>query len=330
MVEVFMERDATIYREIEGNEIKKESNGSRLNKMKYKFIEVNKKEAEILGATAIIEFAAFNGFKNIISIKKIGERKPYIKRNEKLYVLTNSLEMDKFKLKTIEEGLCFAEVLAKFHRATEGYIPPQGIKLCVYWGRKMEKYRISLLRFEKYIEFLSNKKDLNDFEEYVMKCSGALLKTAITAMKRLKTLSYLKALENSMKNKEVCLNSISSNTAVIGERRVIVKDIYSIGYNMVEEDIGALIKRILEETGDENAFREIVDKYKENRELSDSSEEIIRALVSYPYEPIKIILKYNKKSKHIIEEGAQISFRMKEKLEKYIKKQLRTVVLEGD
>lgn len=325
-----MERDAIICREIELNEIKRESNSYKLNKMKYKFVQVNKKESEILEATAIIEFAAFNGFKNIISIKKIGDKKPYIKRNDKLYVLTNSSEMGKFKLKTIEDGLCLVEVLSRFHNATEGYIPPQGIKLSVNWGRKMEKYRISLLRFEKYIEVLSNKKALNEFEEYTMKYSGALLKTAKAAMRRLKTLGYLKALENSMKSKEVCLNSMSNNTFVVSESRVIIKDIYSIGYNMAEEDIGALIKRILEETGDENAFREIVDKYKENRGLSDNSEEIIKALVSYPYEPIKIILKYNKRSKHILEEDTLETFTIKEKLEKCIKKQLRTVVLEGD
>jgi CotS family spore coat protein len=252
------------------------------------------KESEIIASAAIIDHALQRGFTNIISIKRSVEGKPYIKKEGRLLVLYQDFENNKLSLNSIENGLLFVEYLAKFHNAAEGFIPPTGVKVRVDWGRGMEKYRTLICRLEKYIDYINEKERLNRFEEYTKPYVNDLLKRAKQSMKILRSAKYLMALEKSMKRKEICLNGISQNTAVIkGEEALIVK-IFEMGYNMTEEDTAALIKKLIEETGDKTMFNSILERYGEFREVNNVSRDIIKALISYPVDSIKIIGKYLK------------------------------------
>jgi len=113
-------------------------------------------------------------------------------------------------------------------------------------------------------------------------------------MKVLRSLDYLNALESSMKRKEICLNSISNYTARVEENRVVIVKVFDMGYNMTEEDVASLIKKAIEECKEKEAFNDVIERYEEYRWLEDKSINIIRALVSYPYDSIKAIIRYTK------------------------------------
>jgi hypothetical protein len=98
-----------------------------------------------------------------------------------------------------------------------------------------------------------------------------------------------------MRSKEVCLNKISNNTAVIFNDEIILKKVFDMGYNMAEEDIALLVKKIIEETSDLKACDLIFEGYTSVRNLGDNSSAIIKAVAAFPEDTLKIIDKYFKK-----------------------------------
>lgn len=308
---------------------RKEPHVFKLSKTKYSLKRVDKREWEVMSTAAVLDYVLDRGFKDIAFMKKAGDFKPYIKRGEELYVMMSMTLGQKLRLKTEDNGLMLTELLGRFHNAAEGFIQPPGIKLPVLWGKRMERLRMSTSRLEKYINFIKDKEEMNEFEEYTQKFTEMLLKRARASMKILKSLGYLRALERSMKGKEISINGISNNTAVIIGDRVVICKIFEIGYNMVEEDIAALIKKLIQDTGDRRVFNSVTEEYFRIREKGEDSMQIIRAFVAYPFESIKVILRYFDYRRSITEEDFSYNSVMLEKFKKNINKELLTDVLGG-
>lgn len=323
-----MENKQTLHRESKAALKKKELKVFTPSRVKYSFKQIDRKEWEVMSVISMLDYVFRNGFKDMLLIKKLEGNRQYIKRGEEIYVLISQPQGEKLKLRNEENGLIFTELIAKFHNAAEGFIQPPGIKIRVDWGKRMEKYRMASSRLDKYINYLEGRESLNEFEEYTKGYTDMLLKRARASMKILKSLGYLRALEGSMKRKEICINDISSNTAVYAEGRALIGKPFKAGYNMVEEDLAALIKKLIIETGDISVFDRIIGRYSEIRELGEDSENIIRALASYPFDSIKIISRYYNHAKGSLEEDYLYNTRMLEKFKKYISRELLTNVLE--
>lgn len=247
---------------------------------------------EVAAAACAVEYLRKNGLENIISIIRTKDGKPCILERNKVYVLMDYVEGEKLKLKTIDEGILMARTMAAFHNAGEGFVQPSGTKIKVFWGKTMEKYRVLTSKIEKYRDYLSSTSKLNSFDQYAIDVIDDFTLRAKACMKILRSEGYLKTLEKSMKKRELCINDLSSSIVGLRDREVIICKIFNIGYNMVEEDIGELINRIVKQTGDKNSLEDIIREYNCIRSLDKNSELIIRALSSYPYDSLKIIGRY--------------------------------------
>lgn len=265
----------------------------KLSKSKLLLMPVYSNESDIIAACTVIDYAKERGFKNIIRIIKSGDGKPYIKENEILYVLVDFIDGSKLKFKTRENAEKMGEILARFHDSVEYFEQPPGVKIAVRWGKRMERCRNYTIQLEKYSKRIKEEVK-NTFEGYTLNYVDNLIKRAKASMKILKSIDYLNALEDSMKRREVCLNSISNNTAVVSNGKIIIVKVFDVGYNMIEEDIASLIKKSIEETKEKLVFNDILESYKKIRNIDERSETIIKALVSYPYDSIKTIIRYNK------------------------------------
>lgn len=253
---------------------------------------VSATEWEIIAASAIIDYAVSNGFRSFMTIRKTSGGRPYIKENDEIFILTDEYGDEKLSLKNRKNIIWMTGIIAHFHNCAEGFVQPQGVKVKVCWGKRAEKYRTMTSKLEKYIYKMKQKETLDLFEEYTKSYADILLKRAKASLKVLRSLNYLKALEGSMMKKEVCINSISSNTVVIKNGKPVIVKVFDMGYNMCLEDLSLLIKKAIEDTGNADLYRNIINRYAQIRQLDDGMDDIIKAYVSFPYNSIKIIKKY--------------------------------------
>lgn len=253
---------------------------------------VNRKEWEISSSSEIVDYVVKNGFMNIIQLQKGIDGKSYVKEGNKIYALIDELDWRKFELTASENILEFTELLGHFHNCAQGFVQSPGAKVRVDWGKSIEKYRTMTSSIEGYYRLISGRGRVNKFEEKTWIHLDTIISAAKATLKIFRSIGYLRALENSMMKKEICINSISDNTAVKYKKDILITGIFNLGYNMVEEDIGKLIKKGIENHGDRSIYQKVINTYSGIRQLDENSENIIRAIVTYPYNSIRMIKKY--------------------------------------
>ena len=254
--------------------------------------KVSIRESEISSIAMLTQELYDRGFKELCLLQRTPEGKYYTRHEGRLYVYTPEIEGDKLRLRSVESGTAFAGVLGRFHAVSEGYIQQPGAKLRVCWGKRVEKYRILTSKLEKYSARIKKTGCSCQFESCTRENIDELLYRARASMKILKSTRYLMALENSMRKRQICLNAISANTMRVTEGGPVIMNVFEMGYNMIEEDLGELIKKVTAQTGDKDAFRCIMEAYSQERGDMEYSEEIIRALAAFPCDSLRIISRY--------------------------------------
>lgn len=269
-----------------------ESGGLTWEDFKPVMTKVSIRDGDISSIAMLTQELYDRGFKDLCLLQRTPEGKYYTRHGSRLYVYISEIEGDKLRLRDVESGVAFARVLGRLHTAAEGYIPQPGAKLRVCWGKRVEKYRILTSKLEKYSARIKKTGCTCQFESCTTEHMDELLYRARASMRILKSTRYLMALENSMRERQICLNAISGNTMRITDRGPVIINVFEMGYNMIEEDLGMLIKRVMEQTGDKDAFRSIMEAYSEERGDMKYSEEIIRALSSFPYDSLRMIARH--------------------------------------
>lgn len=274
--------------------------------------EANMEVWEIESKASVLNYVFSRGMKDIVRIKGVKDNKLYYKFNDKAYILLDKHSNERLNLNTKENAIIASGLLSEFHNATIGYEQPPGTKLVALWGIKMDKFKRMTCVLERFSDRMMDKASLNEFEIAANKYMDILFKRAYSATKILRSSNYIDRLEESMGNKEICLNSIGISKKSDGS--YFIDGIKKISYNMIEEDIALLIKKAIESSKNNTVFTPIIDEYKRHRDLSEDSIKIIKALVSYPYNSIKTIEKYMKKPN-------KETRRLCEKFIKYIEKE---------
>jgi hypothetical protein len=269
-----------------------ESDGLTWEGFRPVLTKVNIREGEISSIAMLTQDLYDRGFKDLCLLQRNPEGKYCTRHEGRLYVYTPEIEGDKLRLRDVESGAAFAKVLGRFHAASEGYTQQPGFRLRVCWGKRVEKYRILTSKLEKYSARIKKTGCSCQFESCTMEHIDELLYRARTSMKVLKSTRYLMALERSMRERQICLNTISGNTMRLTDRGPVIMNVFEMGYNMIEEDLGSLIKKVVEQTGDKDAFGRIMEAYTEGKENMEYSIEIIRALASFPCDSLRIVSRY--------------------------------------
>lgn len=254
-------------------------------------------EQNILSSFSILKWANKRGFSDFVSIKETHYGKPYIKVDKDKYIFYENVEGKKLKLNDKEQVISSIKCLGRFHLAGEGYVMPSGIKTSAHWGRCMEKYKTFTCKLEEYADAIERRKCKNEFEEKTLPYLDNLYKRAKKSVDFFRSEKYINAIEKSMKKREICVNDFTQNSVIlVGEdKRPVLTKIFSLGYNMCEEDIACMLRRYIEENKSIEFLEEIINEYGEIRSIDEVSRECIRHLSLFPETPIKIISKYMKK-----------------------------------
>jgi len=111
---------------------------------------------------------------------------------------------------------------------------------------------------------------------------------------------YMELVARSMDNVEICLTNVDFDN--LGKSEIIeIVNFDDIAYNMVEMDCYYFLVK-LKRKGFKVDFNKCIDEFCQLEGLGDSSKVFTRALLSYPYEFIKIYEKYKKNKKNWNEE----------------------------
>lgn len=258
-------------------------------------IQTNKPEWEISSSAEITDYITKNGFSNIISFKNGVNGKPYVYKNNKIYALLDNVEGEKLELTNKESIIEFASLLGNFHSCAEGFTKPPGMSMKTEWGKLIVKFKTMTRRVEKYIKIINETGKTNSFEIETWDYLESIMKRAATSLKIFKSKEYLNALEKSMFLREVCLNSISDDGVVINKGEMIITNVFDFSYNMNLEDLSKLIKKSFESNNPKIMYDEVISAYSRVRYIDENSRNIVNAMITFPYDSMKVINRYMNK-----------------------------------
>ncbi|MEG0128452.1 hypothetical protein [Clostridium sp.] len=252
---------------------------------------------EALHATvSILDWTHGGNFHNILDIKKTYYNRPFVRVFDDKYILVKNIKGKKPRLSDEGEVISIIKCLAKFHLSSEGYVLSSGIKVQANWGRTMEKFKGFACCLERYFDATENKKFKNEFEEKTHDYIEVLYKNSRDAIKFFRSEKYINAIEKSMKRREICVNDATSGIIMIGKNNEpYINKVFSLGYNMCEEDVASVVRRHIELTGNIGIINKAISEYMKIRSLDDVGIENIKRMALFPEGPIKIISKYMKK-----------------------------------
>ncbi|MEG0370686.1 MAG: hypothetical protein RR515_03320 [Clostridium sp.] len=253
-------------------------------------------EQSILSTTSILKWVEGGHFDDIVSIKKTYYNRPYIKVDNNKYILIENIKGKKIELSDKKQVLSGINCLARFHKAAEGYVLPSGIKTEANWGRTMEKYKTFTCSLERYWDKLEENGPKNSFEKETMPYLKLLYRLSRETIDFFRSERYIDAIERSMKRKEICINDYPSSLVMVGKsNKPYIAKAFCMGYNMCEEDVAALLRGYIEETGSIECINELISEYEKIRAIDDVSRENIMRMTLFPETAIKIVSKYMKK-----------------------------------
>lgn len=164
----------------------------------------------------------------------------------------------------------------------------------------IEDDKIQLKKFRRSLEKIKENGPIDRVEEIVLERGDRILSRGDKVINTIMGNGYMELVERSMDNVEICLTNVDFDNLGKSETVEIV-NFDDIAYNMVEMDCYYFLVK-LKRKGFKVDFNKCIDEFCQLEGLDENSKVFIRALLSYPYEFIKIYEKYKKNKKNWNEE----------------------------
>jgi len=255
---------------------------------------IKDKETHIIYVTGLYDYIRERGFKNILKIYRTKSGKYYMHCLNEIYIVSDCLDgaFKNFSFQGTENKLF--KLLALFHRASKGYAPPSGGKTKSNWGIWIEEYKKSLRNIKKHKEKLKANENKTPFEIMFLTSCDIYIDRMEECADILKKGKYLDIVEESMRNREVCIGGFKQSNFYYTKEDISIVSLDKCKYDIREWDIAKLLQKLLEYSTSRSAesLSSLIYVYNEENPLLPDSIDIIKALVLFPGEYNEICLKH--------------------------------------
>ncbi|HBM76013.1 MAG TPA: hypothetical protein DD429_10755 [Clostridiaceae bacterium] len=251
-------------------------------------------ETHLVYISGLYDYITGRGFKRILKLCDAADGKYYMCRDDGIYLLYEYPGLPKFGFSFSKNGSDMMMLLAKFHKYSEGYVPPPGGKAKSCWGRWIEEYKKEYAKIKKYCKQVDVKADKSAFENRFLSSRHKYMERMENSISLLKNKGYLYSVEESMRKRQICMESFKQSNFFSVGHDMYIKSLGKCKYDIREKDIAELLgKLICSYRGKDNRkLIKLVDEYDSVNMLNSNSIDIIKAFLMFPEEYIKVCSKY--------------------------------------
>lgn len=188
------------------------------------------------------------------------------------------------------------DLIVKFHQKSCGFNGYLKKRINNDTCKLVEEFKIQIKRFSKSLERIKDVGPKDKFEAILLEKGDAFLNRAELCIKEIYDSGYLELVSRSMENVEICLTDVGFDN-LEGDECLKIVNFHDIAYNMVEMDLYYLLSK-LKRKGSNLNWEKHINKFCELENLDNRSKRFILAMLSYPYEFMKIHDKYRKNKKN--------------------------------
>jgi hypothetical protein len=173
-------------------------------------------------------------------------------------------------------------------------------------GKNIEDYKVKNKRFERYLDMLGRKNNKSVLDLLIGSTGEEVLKRAEQCIETIYNCGYLDIIRRSMSNNEICIGKCMEYNLWYDNGYKIC-DISKICFNLVECDCISYLSRI-KKREEQLPLEELIRCFTTFAGLGKNSEEFIKAMLSYPYEYMRIFEKMRGLKNNLNEEELRDKF----------------------
>lgn len=192
-------------------------------------------------------------------------------------------------------------VVSDFSKIASRYSGIGGKMINNKTGRYYENIKMLSRRANKYIYNLERLDQLTEVEEYILLNTKDMLERVKRVLETIEFSSYLEILKRSMNNTEITIGNTSFRNITREKGIIYYTTLDYCNYNFIEINAVDFIRRCKKKKVNID-YLSLARDFVNYNELNKSSEDLILALVSYPYEYMKWVNYYRLKKKDLSEE----------------------------
>lgn len=202
---------------------------------------------------------------------------------------------------TLVECVKQLHTVSDFSKIASRYSGVEGKMINNKTGRYYENIKMLSRRASKYIYNLERLDKLTEVEEYILLNTKEMIERGDRILETIKFSSYLEILKRSMNNTEISIGNTFFHNIRREKGVIYYSTLDYCNYNFMEIDAVDFIRRCKKKKVNID-YSLLIRDFVNYNELSNFSETLILALVSYPYEYMKWVNYYRLKKKELSEE----------------------------
>lgn len=219
----------------------------------------------------------------------------YVEWNNSCYMLSEAISGvnpsygDRGQLKRV------VQELARFHKASEGFVPPEGSKPRVHLGSCLKTYSERVERLKSYNALEESKAVHGDFGNTILKEFPHFLQRAQQAISGFEGSYYRQWVENAQKTGYLCHQDFAAGNLILTEAvELYVLDIDSITLDLPIRDIRKLLLKVMKKRGgwDISLTGEMLAWYQQENPLEKRQWQVLKWELMYPHLFEGIMTKY--------------------------------------
>jgi len=237
------------------------------------------------------EHLVSNGFEGVDRYLVTLAGEPGFWCNDCLYVMTDYVEGRESSFDDDEDLKMAAEALAALHRASAGYLPPEGSKvrddlgkLPVYFSKRLNDIR----KMRK-----QARKGKSRFDHLFLQYADHFISMGENAIHRLSASSYDKIADRTRKERSFCHHDYTHHNILLNDGKVTVTNFDYCCFELKAYDIANLIRRKMRRCGwDISKAGLITESYNRILPLGMDEMEIVRIMLEFPQKFWRVVNRY--------------------------------------
>jgi len=266
----------------------------------YKCLKlVNEKEEKLSFIASALEHLAAKGFTKMAGLVSTREGRPYLVTSGESWVVTPWIDGYEPKYPKGEEMAQAATTLAEFHKAADGYRPPEGCNPKNKLGKWIKKLESKAADLDHYRRMLDGKAELSSFDKEFLGKAEWLCQKTRESIHSLRKSAYTRLCKsyNRRRGYPLCHGDTAARNFIMtkdGEAYLI--DFDSLAIDLRVLDLWRLLRRTLRKgKWDAALANQVLNSYNQVYPLTKEELKILYALLLFPEKPWRVAKEYYEK-----------------------------------
>ncbi|MGE5496072.1 MAG: CotS family spore coat protein [Burkholderiales bacterium] len=204
--------------------------------------------------------------------------------NNELFVLYEWVEGKQLNFNRQEDFTAAVEGLARFHKCTKGYIPPEGARVSTKLAKWPDQYRSMLTRLSDWKNISCQKIGIPVYDAY-LKWVDRIIALGEKAIQFLQDSQYSTLSSPGSPAVVLCHQDYGKGNALLTQKGICVLDLDGVTYELAARDLRKIILKTAEDRGkwDEQTLRDILTWYERGNKLSADEKKLVYIDTLFPH-----------------------------------------------